>query len=170
MASQWGHELPTYPAAAVPAPGIPWAGRRCGRFGRAGMLGLAAFVIGMMTGRTVVAAGTPRPGFVLVGWGVILDMLELRGQALPAFRLALGGLWVALPLVAATGAFRRGPWWRPLANLAVGLAGVVAAIPVLIVAGVLVANLILWSMAVALGLLLFMTMLLRILTMPLRRW
>jgi hypothetical protein len=170
MARQWGYEPPGAAVAAVPSPAILQAGYRRGRFGRAGVVGLVGFIVLMLGGRTVLDPVGPRPGLVLVGWSVILDMLELRGQALPAFRLVLGGLWVALPLWVATGAFRRGPWWRPLANLAVGLAGLVAAVPVLTVAGVLLANLLLWSLAVVFGLLLFMALLLRILTAPVRRW
>jgi hypothetical protein len=170
MARQWGCEPAGAAVAIVPSPVMLPAGDRRGRFGRAGVVGLVGFVVLMLGGRAVLDAVGPRPGFLLVGWSVILDMLELRGQAQAAFRMALGGLWVALPLWVATGAFRRGPRWRPLASLAVGLAGLVAAVPVLIVAGVLLANLLLWSMAVVLGLLLFMALLLRILTAPLRRW
>ena len=170
MTRQWGYEPPGAAVAAAPSPVILQAGDRRGRFGRAGVVGLVGFIVLMLGGRTVLDPVGPRPPFVLVGWSVILDMLELRGQALPAFRLVLGGLWVALPLRVATSAFRRGPCWRPLANLVVGLAGLVAAVPVLIVAGVLLANLLLWSMAVVFGFLLFMALLLRTVTAPLRRW
>jgi hypothetical protein len=170
MARQWGYEMPAAPAVVVRSPAASWPGARRGRFGRAGMVGLVCFILWLLAGRTAVAAGAPRPRFIMVGWDVILDMLELHGQAPTAFRLALGGLWVALPASLATGAFRHGPWWRPVANLAIGLAGLLAAVPVLTVVGVVLANLVLWGMAVMLGLLVFMTMLLRILLAPLRRW
>jgi hypothetical protein len=169
MSSRWSYATP--PALVVaPGPGMPHAGYRRGRLGRAGVLGLAGLAAWMLAGRTILAAGAPRPTFFLVGWDVILDMLELRGHALDAFRLTLGGLWVALPLWLVTGGFRHGPWWRPLANLSVGLAGLAAAIPLLAVVAVLAVNLVLWSIAVMLGLLLLMAMLLRFLTAPLRRW
>jgi hypothetical protein len=167
MASRWSYATPPAPLVA-PGWGTVPAGHRRGRLGRAGVLGLAGFVAWMLAGRTLLAAGGPRPTFFLVGWTVVMDMLELRGQALDAFRLALGGLWVALPLWVATGGFRYGPWWRPLANLGLGLAGVTAAVPLLIVAAVVMVNLVLWSLAVMVGLLLLVTLLLRLLTAPFR--
>jgi hypothetical protein len=101
---------------------------------------------------------------------VILDMLELGGHASAAFWLALGGFWVGLPLWLASDGFRRALRWRPLASLALGLAGSAAAVPPLVAAAVLAANLMLWSMMVMLGVLLFIGLLLRIVTAPLRRW
>jgi hypothetical protein len=121
-----------------------------------------------MVAARMLLAEPARPAVVLVGWDVILDTLELRGHALDAFRLALAGLWVALPLWVLSGGFRHGPGWLPLASLAVGVAGVAAAVPVLIVAAVLALNVVLWGMAVALGLLLLVLVLLRILTAPFR--
>ena len=165
MSSRSSYATPPRP---VLEPAVLRAGHRRGRLGRAGVIGLAGFVAWMLAGGTMLPSGAPRPAFFLVGWEVIVGMLELRGQALDAFRLALGGLWVAVPLWAVTSGFRYGPWWRPLANLGVGLAGLAAAGPPLTVAAVVVVNLVLWSMAVVLGLLLLMAMLLRFLTAPLR--
>ena len=185
MVNRWGYAPPG--SAAGPGPVTPWravgAGssvgwqpampyrrRRQGGLGRAGVLGLAGFVAWMLVGRSVLSAGAHRPAFFLVGWDLVLGTLELGGWALEAFRLALGGLWVAVPLWVATGGFRRGSWWRPLASLGVGLAGLAAAVPLLLVATVVAANLVLWSMAVVFGLLLCMALLLRLLTAPLRLW
>lgn len=164
------------PATPVAAPAAGWpplaldAGRRRGRLGRTGSVGLAVFVVWMVAGRMVLADGAARPAVLLVGWDVVLDLLELRGHALGAFRLALAGLWVALPLSALTGGFRHGPGWLPLASGAVGLAGLAAAVPVLLAAAVLALNVILWGMAVMLGLLLLTALLLRVVTAPFRRW
>jgi hypothetical protein len=165
MSSRWRYATPPI---AVLEPAVLRAGYRRGRLGRAGVLGLAGFVAWMLAGGTMLPAGTPRPAFFLVGWDVIVDMLELRGQALDAFRLVLGGLWISVPLWVVTGGFRYGPWWRPLANLGVGLAGLAAAGPPLTVAAVVAVNLVLWSIAVMLGLLLLLAVLLRLLTAPLR--
>jgi hypothetical protein len=143
---------------------------RRGRLGRAGILGLGGFVAWMTVGRVLLPPGTPRPTLVMVGWDTVLDALELRGHALGAFRLALGALWVALPLWMVSGGFRGGRGWVPLASLAVGLAGLAAAVPVLIVAAVLTLNAVLWGMAVMLGLMLLVLLLLRAVTAPFRRW
>lgn len=170
MPNHWGPATPVAPAAAGRPPRALGPAPRRGRLGRAGTLGLAAFVVWMTAGRALLPPGASRPTLVVVGWDVILDALELRGNALAAFRLALGGLWVALPLCVATGAFRHGPGWLPLASLAIGLIGLAAAVPVLIVVAVLTLNVILWGMAVMLGLMLFVLLLLRAVTAPFRRW
>jgi hypothetical protein len=156
MQSHWG---PATPVAPVP-----------GRLGRAGTLGLGGFVVWMTVGRVLLPPGTSRPTLVMVGWDMVLDALELRGHAIGAFRLALGGLWVAVPLWVVSGGFRGGPGWVPLASLAVGLTGLAAAVPLLVVVAVLTLNVILWGMAVMLGLLLLVLVLLRAVTAPFRRW
>ena len=151
------------PATRWRAPAeLPLAG-----LGRAGTVGLAGFVAWMVAGRGMVAAH--RPPLVLVGWDAVQDTLRLRVHALGAFRLALAGLWVALPLWVATGGFRRGPGWVPLASLATGLAGLVAAVPVLAVLAAVALNLVLFGVALLLGMLLLCGLLLRVLTAPLRR-
>jgi hypothetical protein len=185
MVNYWGYAPPGLAAGLGPVtpwpgvgagpavgwePAMPYRRRRQGRLGRAGVLGLAGFVAWMLVGSWVLGAGTHRPAFFLVGWDLVLGTLELGGWALQAFRLALGGLWVVVPLWAATGGFRRGSWWRPLASLGVGLAGLAAAVPLMLVATVVAANLVLWSMIVVFGLLLCMALLFRLLTAPLRRW
>lgn len=160
MASQW------VPATAL----VPVAGRSRGRLGRAGILGLAGLVAWQAAGRTMLAGGAVRPPAVVVGWDVIVDTLELGGHAPGAFRLALAGLWVSLPLWVLTGGFRHGPGWLPLASVAVGLAGLTAAVPVVVAAAVLALNVVLWGIAVMLGMLLLVALLLRVLTTPFRRW
>ena len=170
MQSHWGPATPVAPVAASRPPGAIGLDHRRGRLGRAGTLGLGGFVVWMTVGRVLLPPATSRPTLVMVGWDVVLDALELRGHAIGAFRLALGGLWIALPLWLVSGGFRGGPGWVPLASLAVGLAGLAAAVPVLVVAAVLALNVILWGMAVMLGLMLFVLLLLRAVTAPFRRW
>lgn len=150
-------------------PGTVEAGASAGRLARAGTLALAAFVIWTVAGRAVLGSAGSRPPLILVGWGVLRDTLELRGYALGAFRLALGGLWVALPLWTATAGFRRGPGWLTPIRLAIGFGGLVAAVPVLVVLAVVAVNAALWVMAIVAGLLL-LALLLRAVTAPLRRW
>lgn len=169
MSSRRSPATPVAPVAAGWPPDGRALDRRRGRLGRAGTLGLGGFVVWMTAGR-ILLQGAPRPTLVIVGWDVVLDALELRGHALVAFRMALGALWVALPLWVASGGFRRGAGGVPLASLAVGLAGLAAAAPVLVVAGVLALNVVIWGMAIMLGLLLFVLLLLRAVTAPFRRW
>jgi len=170
MQRHWGPATPVAPVAAVRPPAAIGRDHRRGRLGRAGTLGLGGFVVWMTAGRVLLPPGTSRPTLVMVGWDVVLDALELRGHAIGAFRLALGGLWVTLPLWVITGAFRHGPGWLPVASLAVGLTGLAAAVPVLVVVAVLTLNVILWGMAVMFGLVLFVLLLLRAVTAPFRRW
>jgi hypothetical protein len=145
-------------------------GRRLGRFARAGTLALAAFVVWLVAGRALVAStGTP-PRLLLVGWDILCDTLQLDGRAQDAFRAALVVLWLAVPLWAVTAGFRSGPRWLAPARVAVGLAGSVAAIPLLVVVAVVAANLVLWALAVIAGLLLLVILLLRAATAPFRRW
>jgi len=59
---------------------------------------------------------------------------------------------------------------RTALALVIGLTGLAAAVPVLVVVAVLALNVILWGMAVMLGLMLFVLLLLRAVTAPFRRW
>ena len=111
-------------------------GRRVGRFARAGTLALAAFVVWLVAGRARIAPTGAPPPLLLVGWGTLRDTLELNGRAQEAFRAAVAVLWIAVPLWAATAGFRSGPRWLAPARAAIGLAGSVAAVPLLAAAAV----------------------------------
>ena len=154
--------------AGWPPPLVP--GQRVGRLARAGSLALAAFVVWLVAGRAGVASTGAPPPLLLVGWGVLRDTLELHGRASGAFRAALMTLWVAVPLWATTAGFRTGPSWLGLARLAIGVVGSAAAVPLLVAVAILAVNLVLWTLAVIAGLLLLVTLLLRAVTAPFRRW
>lgn len=167
--STWGTST-TFVLSDTAQPRTLHATDRHGRPGRLGTLGLATFIAWMVGGRMLIGSGGSRPPLVLVGWQVILDMFELRGHALGALRLAVGGLWVAMALWGTTGGFRHSADWLQPVRLLVGLAGLAAVGPVLVVAAVLAVNLALWAVALVVGLLLLVAILLRVVTAPFRRW
>jgi hypothetical protein len=157
MATHWG------PPTRVGPP-------RAGRLARAGTVALAGFVVWMMAGRAMLGSASSRPPLILVGWTMLRDALEMHGHALGAFRLALGGLWVALPLWAISAGFRRGPGWLSLAGLVIGLGGLLLAVPLLVAVAIVAANAALWGLGIMVGLLLLAALLLRAVTAPFRRW
>lgn len=163
------------PKDMADAPAVYWqaplvAGKQVGRFARAGTVVLGAFVVWLVAGRAMFASSGTRPPLLLVGWGVLRDTLELHGQASDAFRSALAVLWFAVPLWTMTAGFRSGPRWLVPARLVIGLAGLVAAVPLLVALSVVAFNIALWVMAVVAGLLLLVILLLRAMTAPFRRW
>jgi hypothetical protein len=139
------------------------------RLGWLGTAGSAALVAWLAFGRMTVGRTSPAAPPMLVGWELLSATVELGGHAEEAFRFGLAVLWLALPLAVTTGGFRYASRPGQAAVLLVGLAGLVAAVPMLAVAAVLAANAILWAMAVVLGALLVLVVLLRLLTWPFRR-
>ena len=140
------------------------------RFARAGTICLGAFVLWMVAGRALLFRAGARPPLLLVGSAVVRDTLDLWGHAAGAFRLALSWLWVAVGLWAVTAGFRSGPRWLPPVRLAIGLAGLAAAGPLLVAMVVAAVNVALWLLLVAMVALLVVALLLWFLTWPFRRW
>lgn len=144
--------------------------RRLGWLGTGSAAALAAWLV---AARTALDLAGPRPTAVLVGSEALGAAAELGGHAEQAFRLSLVVLWLAAPLAVVTGGFRYASPAGQVAVLAVGLAGLGGAFPVLAVLGVAAANATLWLLAVVAGAILlaslFLSLVLRILTAPFRR-
>ncbi len=88
---------------------------------------------------TKIRAPMARPGFFVVGWGFFLKAAFLNGHLMIGVDVAEGTLALGAIGILASG-FRRGPrWTHHLAGL-VALAGMAAAIPLLLMLGVLAAN------------------------------
>jgi hypothetical protein len=143
--------------------------RRPNRLAMAGIVALAEFLVWLVVGRALIDVTGPRPAFVVVGWGVLRDTLQLGGYAPGAFRAGLALLWLAVLLAVLTDGFTQPGGWAWLASALVGLAGALAAAPLLLAAGVIIGNIAVWGLVVLFGMLLTMALCLRILTAPFRR-
>jgi hypothetical protein len=155
----------------VPAIGVAdcSVGRGLCRLGWLGTIAAATLVGWLAAARNVLGLASPRPPLPLVGWELLRSTVELDGHAELVFRLCLGLLWLAVPLAVATRGFRQASWPGRAAVLAVGLAGLGAAIPMVCVVAVMTTNAVLLAVAVLFAALLLLFQLLRLLTWPFRR-
>lgn len=85
-----------------------------------------------------------RPPAALVGWGVLQRTLQLDGRARAVLAAGLAALGVAVVLAVVTRGFTTGRLWSHLGSLLVGLAGLVAIVPLAIALAILVVNVLLW--------------------------
>lgn len=143
--------------------------RRPNRLAVTAMVVLAVLLVWLAAGRAFIDFTGPPPPLIVVGWGLLGDTVQLGGHALGTFRLTLAALWLALLLAVLTKGFTSTSWWTGLAAAAVGLAGALAAGPLLVVAAVITGNLLLWGLVIMLVLLLFLALCLRIVMAPFRR-
>jgi hypothetical protein len=143
--------------------------RRPNRLAVAGIVALVEFLVWLVVGRALIDVTGPRPALVVVGWGVLRDTVQLGGYAPGAFRVGVALLWLAVLLAVLTEGFTQPGLWAGLATTVVGLAGALAAVPLLVVAAVIAGNVAVWGLVALFGLLLFMALCLRILTAPFRR-
>jgi hypothetical protein len=143
--------------------------RRPNRLAMAGIVALVEFLVWLAVGWALIDVSGPRPPLVVVGWGILRDTLRLGGYAQGAFRAGVAMLWLAVLLAVLTNGFTEPGRWTALAVTVVGLAGALAAAPLLLAMAVIAGNVAVWGLLALFGLLLCMALCLRILTAPFRR-
>jgi hypothetical protein len=139
------------------------ADRRLRRFAWLGVLSLAALVAYLWgSWRLLDVTDEARPVFVLTGWGVLRDTIRLHGRAQMIFQVAVAALGAAIVVAAGTGGFRAGRVWGRLGSLAVGVAGLLAAVPLGVAAVVVAVNAIAWLVATLIVMLIGLALLVRL--------
>lgn len=139
------------------------ADRRLRRFAWLGVVSLAALVAYLWgSWRLLDVSDEARPVFVLTGWGVLRDTIRLHGRAQVIFQAAVAVLGAAIVVAAATRGFRVGRVWGRLGSLAVGIAGLLAAVPLGVAAVVVVVNAVAWLVATLIVMLIGLALLVRL--------
>jgi hypothetical protein len=123
---------------------------------------LTAFVGYLLLAWRLVDFSGPRPVYFLLGWGLLRETVRLHHHAETALHLALGALGTAIVVAAVTKGFRVGRGWGQLASLATGIAGLAAAVPLLVAAAIVAVNLALWSIAAIVAVLVGLALLVRL--------
>jgi hypothetical protein len=137
--------------------------RRLRRFAWLGVVSLAALVAYLWgSWRLLDASDEARPVFVLAGWGVLRDTIRLHGRAQVIFQAAVAALGAAIVIAAATRGFRAGRVWGRLGSLAVGIAGLLAAVPLGVAAVVVTVNAVAWLVATLIVMLIGLALLVRL--------
>jgi hypothetical protein len=126
------------------------------------ILSLTAFVGYLLLAWSLVDFSGPRPLFFLLGWGLLRETVRLHHYAEAVLHLALGTLGTAIVVAAVTKGFRVGRGCGQLASLATGVAGLVAAVPLLVAAAIIAVNLVLWSIAAIVAVLIGLALLVRL--------
>lgn len=130
-----------------PAPIGPWLNRFAWT-GTCLVLALAVtfFIIWRASG---FFAGV-RPIPLFLGWGVLHHGIGLFGPPMRVLQASIGFSGFAAVAALVTGGFRQAGVWGRAASGLVGMAGTAAAIPLVVMVGVLLFNLLLWILAIAL--------------------
>lgn len=139
------------------------ADRRLRRFAWLGVLSLAALVAYLWGSWWLLdVSDEARPVFVLTGWGMLRDTIRLHGRAQVIFQVAVAALGAAIVIAAATRGFRADRVWGRLGSLAVGIAGLLAAVPLGVAAVVVVVNAVAWLVATLIVTLIGLALLVRL--------
>jgi hypothetical protein len=104
--------------------------------------GLAAILL--IAQRTSDSFSGARPFRLFVGWGVLRQAAVIYGPPQRTMVLSAATALAGLTLAYTTRGFQYARWAGRMAAAGIGLAGVVAGIPVAVIAGVLIAGIALW--------------------------
>jgi hypothetical protein len=139
------------------------ADRRRRRFAWLGVLSLAALVAYLWgSWRLLDVSDEARPVFILTGWGVLRDTIRLYGRAQIIFQATVGTLGAAIVVAVATQGFRAVRVWGRLGGLVVGIAGLLAAVPLGVAAVVVAVNAAAWLLATLFVMLIGLALLVRL--------
>jgi hypothetical protein len=137
--------------------------RRLRRFGLFGALSLAALVAYLWASwRLLDLSDQARPVFILTGWGLLRDTIRLHGHAQVIYQAAVAALGAAVVVGVVTGGFQAGRVWEQLGRVAVGIAGLLAAVPLGVAAAVVIANFVAWAVAMVIIMLIGLALLVRL--------
>ncbi len=139
---------------------VEWRLRRSAWLGVLLLAALVAYLWGSW--RLLDLSDQARPAFVLTGWGLLRDTIRLHGYAHLVYQAAVATLGAAMVIAAATRGFRARRVWEHLGIFAVGIAGLLAAVPLGVAAAVVVANVVAWAVATLIAILLGLALLVRL--------
>jgi hypothetical protein len=91
-----------------------------------------------------------QPPAVLLGWGVLRRAVVIYGEPMRTLQVAVGAAAVALAVAFATEGFRVARRPGRIASIGIGVAGVAAAVPQVIMAAVILWNIGIWVAVVTL--------------------
>jgi hypothetical protein len=113
-------------------------------------LGLGSAYLGIGW-RGLLDFGGQRPDFILVGWGVMLQTISLGGYQSIVLAVGVAAFIVGTGLAIYTKGYTFAPRWANVVSVGIGLLGVPAVAPLALFLVMLLINLILWALAVLLG-------------------